>query len=342
MEIRSNSNRFNRNAAFSMNLVNPESDETDAIHSTLTLKGHLMCFLENSIAEALPAEIIDPDNKEPDTRHSYQFKYSIGSRNPIVACTILQAKDILGSVSLNSGFDKQAILDHVWDCTQHLINCENSYHEICSDTTKLMFECDEIIKQGKAASCVPPLPQVKNLEQRVGTFLGNGKRFIEKSHELLCIFYGCTFNAADFPAYRHWMVKNKPSKTEIATILGQDKDWIQLLAWYRNAHDINHSQPNFNLVVENFKLRAGNKFTNPCWQYDFSGKKNGSTQGEPSDLISGMDVFITNMLEFFEELFLLCVKDNWDSRCNYEIYRHKKEDINAKCPTLYYISRNQK
>ena len=63
---------------------------------------------------------------------------------------------------------------------------------------------------------------------------------------------------------------------------------------------------------------------------------------EPSDLIIDMDVFANNMLTFFEGLFLSCVKDNWDDRYNFKIYKHKEESINAKCPTLYYISRNQK
>ena len=341
MEIKPNSNGFNRKAAFTMQLVNPESDKPDAVYTMLILQGHSICFLENSIAEVLPAEIIDPDNKEPDTRPSYQFKYSIGSRNPTVARTILQANDVLGSISLNSGLNKQEILDHIWICTQYLINCENSYHEMCSDTTKLMFECDKIASEGKTASCVPSLPQVKDLEQRVGTFLGNGKRFLEKSHELLCIFYGCTSNATKFHRYRKWMADHKADKTKIISMLEQDKDWIQLLARYRNAHDINHFQPNFNLVIENFKHRAGNKFTCPSFRYDFS-RDEGEVQNEPCDLIREMDVLINNMLEFFEELFLLCAKDNWDDLYNYEILQHEKEDINAKCPILYYISRKQK
>ncbi len=137
------------------------------------------------------------------------------------------------------------------------------------------------------------------------------------------------------------MANHEPPKTDIIAFLENNKDWIKLLANYRNALDINHSKSGYKVVIENFKLHAGNKFSNPCWQYDFSDKK-GEVQDEPSDLIKGMDDFINDMLTFFEELFLLCIKDNWDSRCNYEIYRHKKEDINAKCPILYYISRKQK
>ena len=341
MEIRPNSNGFNRKAAFTMRLVNPNSDEKDAVYCMVNLKGSLICFLENSIAKVLPAEKVDPDNKEPNTRHSHQFIHSIGSRNRFIARTILQADNILGSVILNNGLNKQVILDHVWDCTQHLINCEKSYYEIYSDTTKLMHECDKIITQEKNASHIPSLPQVENLEQRVATFFGHGKRFIEKSHELLCIFYGCHPHGTNFKKFRKWMANNKPPKTEIAALLDKDKKWIQLLAWYRNALEINHSQPGSNVTIENFKHRAGNKFTCPSFRYDFSREK-GEVQNEPCDLIREMDVLINNMLEFFEELFLLCVKDNWNVRYDYEIYRHKKEDINAKCPTLYYISRKQK
>ena len=330
-----------------MQLVNPNSDEKDAVYSMVNLKGSLICFLENSIAKVLPAETIDPENKEPDTRHSHQFIHSIGSRDRFIARTILQADNILGSVILNNGLNKQVILDHVWDCTQHLINCEKSYYEIYSDTTKLMHECDKIITQGKNASHISSLPQVEDLDQRVVAFLGNGKRFIEKSHKLLFLFYGepvAKFDDSNFEAYRDWMANHEQPKTEIIAFLEHNKDWIQLLAWYRNALDAIHSEPGNKVVIENFKFHAGNKFTNPCWQYDFSKKNghNGKAQDEPSDLMKGMDDFINGMLTFFEELFLLCIKDNWDSRCNYEIYRHKKENINAKCPTLYYISRKQK
>ena len=137
------------------------------------------------------------------------------------------------------------------------------------------------------------------------------------------------------------MTDHKPPEAAITAFLEQNKDWIEQLACYRNALDINHSKSDFKVVIENFKLHAGNKFTNPCWKYDFS-SYNGKIQDEPSDLIKDMDIFITKMLNFFEELFLLCVKDNWDIRFNYEICRHKEENINVKCPALYFISRKQK
>ena len=320
-----------------MNVVNPSSDKPDAIYSGAELGGSFISFHENSISEVLLAETIDPDNKEPDTRHGYQFLYQIGSKNPFVARSILQAKSILASVILRQGLDQQAILDHIWECTKHLINCETSYRSIYTDTTNLMCKCDEIINQSKARSHIPSLPQVDNLEQRVVTFLGNGKRFLEKTHELLCIFYGSAQHESNFKAYRDWMTKHEPTRNEIIQLLEQNKDWIRMLAWYRNALDINHAKPGFIVTISNFKIHAGNKFSNPCWQFDFQGK-GGDTQKNPSDLIKDMSAFLANMLAFFEAFYLSCIKDNWDTKWDFVICRHEEDTVNERCPILYVIS----
>ena len=234
MDMNPKTNRFDRKAAFSMNVVNPSSDEPDPIYSKAELCGSFISFHENSIAEIQLAEIVDPDNKEPDTRHSYQFLCHIGSKNPFVARSILQAKSILDSVILRHGLKQQTILDHIWDCTKHLINCENSYCSIYNDTTEMMHQCDDIISQAKSGSHIPSLPQVDDLEQRVVTFLVNGKRFLEKAHELLCIFYNSPRHDSNFQAYREWMNKHESTRDDVIQLLEQNKDWIKMLAWYRN------------------------------------------------------------------------------------------------------------
>lgn len=89
MEIKPQNNRFDRKAAFTMNVVNPSSDKIDPIYSGAELCGSFISFHENSIAEIHLAEVIDPDKKEPNTRHSYQILYQIGSKNPFVARSIL-------------------------------------------------------------------------------------------------------------------------------------------------------------------------------------------------------------------------------------------------------------
>ncbi len=330
-------NKFNRKNAFSVNIADPNSDEVISIQDLIVLQGKLFAFSGKSIFELLPAETIDPGNQEPDTRHSYQKAYSIGTENSFVARTIIQANEILNSLILRDELDKQIIIDHVWDCSKLLFLCEDSLHSIYSQAMNLMHECDSIVNQGKRGSHISSLPQVNGLTQHVVTFLGNAKRFLEKSHELLCVFYGAPKSNANFEKYRSWMAANESSKTEVRDLLELDKDWIRLIAWSRNALDINHSKPQFKVEIENFKIQAGNKFSGPRWKYDFSGKE-GEVQDDFSDIIKDMDIHLSNMLAFFEELFVLCVRDNWVHRMDFEIFKRKEENVDKKCPTLYFVS----
>jgi hypothetical protein len=328
---------FDRDAAFSMNLSNPNSPEEDAIRCMITLDDRLICFSEKSIKEILTAETIDPENENPETRHSYQAIYNIGTNNSFVARTIVQAEEILNFLILRKGLAKQKILDQVWVCSKLLLNCEESQHNIFTQTTELMHQCDAIINKHKEDSFIPQLPLVEDLEQHVVSFLGYAKRFLEASHKLFCIFYDSPDFKSNFKSYRDWIAKNKPDSKQLIKVLEQDKNWIQLIAWSRNALDANHSQPQFKVTIENFKIHKGNKFANPSWRYDFRAK-NGGLQNDPSDIIVDMNIHMTNMLTFFEEIFLLCIQDNWDNSFNFQIYKHSDENINKKCPSLYFVS----
>jgi hypothetical protein len=337
MKEQSKERKFDRNAAFSLNLGNPNSDKKDAIQNMINLDDKLICFSEKSTTEILTARTIDPKNENPETRHSYRTIYQIGTDNPFVARTIIQSKEILDSVILRNGLEKQKVLNYVWACSKLLFNCEESYYKIFNRTTELIRECDAIISKHKKNSYIPQLPQVEDLEQHVVSFLGNAKRFLETSHGLINIFYGAPNFESNFKLYREWMAENKPDHENIRQLLEHDKDWIQFISWSRNALDVNHSQPRFRVIIENFKLHKGNKFTSPSWRYDFTAKK-GGVQNKPSDIIRDMNIHMNSMLTFFEELFILCIQDNWDDRYNFQIYKRTENEINKKRPSVYFVS----
>ncbi len=330
-------NSFNRADAFSLNIVDSDSEEVDPIQFLMTADNSLLAFSGKSTFEVLPAEKIDPENTEPETRHSYQKIFQVGAENPLVARTIIQADSLLDSVLLRAKLEKQQILDHVWGCTKLLLACEASYNYIFSETTRLLPICDEIIEKGKRSRQISSLPQVNDLYQHVTSFLGNAKRFLEKTYELLSVFYGAPNTEANFQAYRIWMLSNAPERKEINDLIEQDKAWVRHVAWCRNALDINHSKQHFRLEIQNFKLHPGNKFSTPSWRYDFT-EKGGGTQEQFTDIIHDMDVYMSNMLTFFEELLLFCLKDNWDNKFNFALFKKRPEDMDPKCPSLYFIS----
>lgn len=333
-------NKFNRNNAFSMNLAENSEESNDQIQYLIEFRSSLYAFANNYISKILPAESIDPKNTHPDTRHGHQKLYSIGCANSWVARSIIQTKQILDSIVLNQDIDKQNILDHAWTCTEMLLNCESAYYSIYKQTLNLMPQCDAIIEEGKKSTVISTLPQVEDLNGKVAVFLGNAKRFLEKTHEFLCIFYSAPNSSSNFLTYREWLIKNKPDKEKLINLLEKDKNWIKQLAFMRNAHEINHAEENFNLEIVNFKLYPGNRFSSPSWRFDFHGRQ-GSRQTNFSDIVTDMNVHISKLLTFFEELLILCIIDNSNKDYNFKIYKKTPDDINPKCPSVYFVSINK-
>jgi hypothetical protein len=219
----------------------------------------------------------------------------IGCANLWVARSIIQTKQILDSIILNPKISKQEVLDHAWCCTELLLNCEAAHYQIYKETLELMPKCDAIIEESKKRTHIPTLPQVEGLENNVAIFLSSAKRFLEKTHEFLCLFYDAPNSSSNFQTYREWLAKNKPNKQDLIKLLEDDKAWIKKIAFMRNAHDINHAKQGFSLEIENFKLNPGNKCSTPGWRFDFSAEKEGATQ---------KDDFFKNIFHLISSFFI--------------------------------------
>jgi hypothetical protein len=324
---------FDRDGAFSIELG---TDKENAVQQMLTLNESLYVFSTKKIFRMRTADDVDPNRAEPETRHSYQELYPIGSNNSFVARSIIQANQILDGVILRPELAKPKLLDAVWEATQLLLQCENAYFRIYNDAMSLLTEVDDVVQKSKSQTAIPSLPQVGDLEERVSSFLGSAKRFLEKAHVLLRMFYESPDHGSNFRAYREWMSANRSASEKVVALLSGYQEWIRFIAESRNALAVNHARANFVMEVKNFTLEPGNKFSAPSWRYDLS-ERGGPVQDFWSDIVKDMDTHLHNMLTFFEELYILCVLDNRDERLPFDfgIYRLPDDEVNAECPVLY-------
>jgi hypothetical protein len=331
---------FNRDGAFSIELG---TDKEDAVQQMIALNKRLFVFSTKKIFRIQTADDIDPDRTAADTRHSYQEIYSIGCSNSFVARTIIQAKQIIDGVILAPELSKSLVLEAIWDAAEQLLRCENAYSQIYNETMSLVATCDELVEAYKAKPAIPSLPQVPELEERVGSFLGSGKRCLEKTHALLGIFYGSPDHGANFRSYREWMAANRSNSQTVLKLLDDDKDWIRFIAEARNALPVNHAREKFMLEIQNFKLQPGNKFSGPSWRYDLS-DRGGPVQEYWSDIIKDMDTHMHNMLTFLEEIYILCILDRCDQRLPFEfsVYRNSEHEIEKHRPVLYVAKVTQR
>lgn len=324
---------FDRDGAFSMELG---GDNENAVQHMLTLNESLHVFSTKKIFRIRTADDVDPDRASPETRHSYQEIYPIGCNNSFIARSIIQAKQIFDGVILRPELAKDQLLNAVWGATQLLLQCENAHYRIYNDVMSLLAEVDDVVEKSKSQTAIPSLPQVADLEERVSTFLGGAKRFLEKAHLLICTFYGSPDHGSNFSAYREWIAANRSSADKVVNLLVQDQEWIRFISESRNALAVNHARQNFIVEVRNFTLEPGNKFSPPSWCYDLS-ERGGPVQTYWSDIVKDMDTHLHNMLTFLEELYILCALDNRDQRLPFDlgVYRLPDDKIKPECPVLY-------
>jgi len=184
---------FDRTTAFSMKIKDSEIfEDKSAIIQMLSLNNECLIFKSSGIYRLLTADDIDPQNKYPETRHSYEKLYSIGASNSYVARMILQFEEILGLTIQDIKF-RERLLNHVWTSNKILLEVESSYYSIYKQVIDLLPKCDEIIELYKSKSGIPALPKVENLKTYIEDFFNNAKLFLISSYEVLHILYEMPF-----------------------------------------------------------------------------------------------------------------------------------------------------
>ena len=295
-------NSFDRLNAISIEL--PPKD--GRIERFFSVNDRLLVITENSIVELFTAEQIDKESNHLETRHHYQKLYSIGASNLLIINTLLFADNYLQKRIFQENFDQAKCKNHIWICMEYLLKCESSLFKIYSSILQLRPICDKLIQESKKNTVIPSLPQVEGLEDLVGNFLGNGKKFIEKTYEFLCLFVNCPQFGSKFKKYQKWL----QTKGNYSTLLSVVDDFIeetQFIANLRNAHSLNHPRAGQSVEIKNFTMRPSNKFSEPSWRYDLSGY-DGKTQIEYTNLFLDFETFLHNMGIFFPSIFTECIK----------------------------------
>jgi hypothetical protein len=329
---------FNRDAAISMQFSDPDNPEQEqCITHALNIGGQFLILTKTAIFRMLTAETVDPERKHPDTRHSYEKLYSIGTQTPMIARTIIQFEEILG-LAIQEREQKEKLLLQVWECTKILLACEKSLYHIYSNTMDLMPKCDQVIETHKNKANIPALPKIPDLDTHVSEFLLNGKLLLINSFNFLHDFFGMPFNgknAAHFDKHQQWIEKQFGKVHPIHQMISDDINWIRLISECSNA--IRHPEKGQTIEVENITLKPGNQFSIPAWRYDLT-KKGLGRQDDFTDLLHNFGIFEHNMVTFFEELLILCIQEKIKDHPIFSLYKKKAEHVQQDCPVLYEIN----
>jgi hypothetical protein len=310
-------------------------EEVDPINSSIVVDDELYVFKENSVYRIMTAESIDPDHEHPETKHSYEKIFDIGSSSPYLARITIQFDEIIKFLSLSKE-EHQNLLSFLWQANRYLLNAFVIDTSLVKDTTKLMPVCDKIIEENKNKSCIPAFPQIPDLEGNVRIYLNNAKLFLIESFRLLNVFYKMPFggkNVAHFNSHLGWIEKNLWKEHHIAKMIARDLGWVRLISECRNA--LEHPEKGQEVKFKNLTLLPGNRFSGPAWSYDLTNKL--KIKYDFVDLIHDLSVFSYNMFHFFEELFLFSVNEKLANNKILALAEIPEKDINLKCPIKYKV-----
>lgn len=328
---------FKRNDAFSIEIKNPDNiEEVDPIHTSIVVDNELFVIKEKSIYRVMTADTIDPDHKHPDTKHSYEKIFDIGSSSPYLARVTIQFDEIIKFLSLPKK-EHEKLLSYLWQANRYLLNAFVIDTFLVEETTKLMPICDKIIEENKSKSSIPAFPQIPDLEGNVRTYLNNAKLFLIESFRLLNIFYKMPFGGkkiAHFNSHLEWVEKHLGKDHHIVKMISRDLGWIRLISECRNA--LEHPEDGQEVKFRNLTLLPSNKFSGPGWSYDLTKKLN--LKYDFVDLINDLSIFSHNMLHFFEGLFLISIDGKLADSKILALAEIPDKDISLNCPIKYRVT----
>lgn len=328
-----------RDEAFSIAISDPDLIDESAIMAMENIDDKLLLiFKQNSIYKLLTADSIDPQKTQPDTGHTYEKIAAIGTASPYVARIFLQFKPIIDQI-YSDGSMRSRLLERIWSLNEQLLLCAQFESNIREQLDEVVHKCNIVIEQNKLNRAIPALAKVKNLENDAKSFLLVGKQFLIDCFKLIGLFTDLPLGARDeahFDKHIKWLQQNRPAFKKLSLVLDNDIFWIRRLSECRNA--IEHPGPGQSLTIENTKLHPGNKFSLPTWSYDLT--KRIDVQESFVPVHQELDVYLSNMFCFLEEILLLCVSESLSGDGMLSIYKHNEEDIKSSCPIKYYCSLN--
>lgn len=228
-----------------------------------------------------------------------------GTSNPIVARLAFQTSELLKFCHI--GEDKKIEVKHLFfnKIQPQLLTCDDIVQQI---TTEILEKVNELEKTGfntQSYGRVIEVPYIINLENRLEHYLYCFKNGLRELSKLLNIFYGTSFNKARYDEIIKWSKVKFGDQNVLTQLLEQDHEqWIKKMIEMRNA--VEHpGEKSGKLCIKNFTLLPKNhpdfpKVIEPSWHLN----------DNPVSSIA-MDILTStnNLLEFCEDLLILCIKD---------------------------------
>ena len=284
--------------------------------------------LDKTIRVNLPNDI-DPEMEHDDAPIAQTLVAAKGSRNPIVARTILQAEDFLRFIS--SEERRRRIQDIAWEAMTSLLAISRLANELRAavDSKK-----DEILPDYSLYALgpsPPPVPIVESLEIDFRSIVLLANHTMNSISELFPAFFEQDFKRGSFDRIAKWASRTFGESDPLAQMLRADEIWINIWGEIRNAFE--HPKENYYVKVNNFRLLANREIQLPTWQL----RNDEFDLFRPQELIDSLVFLEQNILGLFENLLVALTEKVLVSSLAIGLIDKEEKDRDPDCPKKYEL-----
>jgi hypothetical protein len=302
-------------------------DPDDRIVEMLSRRDGMYVVSLNKIIRINLPDDADPQLEYADAPITQTGVLNKGSRNPLVARTILQAYDF--SKWISDKEKQQRVQDIAWEVMFALL----AFDRILNWLKKSIYERQDEIADNieKYVTGLSPhaLPIVEDLETEFRSAIFIAKHALNSVSELFPALFDVDVGRGRYDRIISWAEEKFGRNEPLCLMLRADQNWIYLWTELRNAFE--HPRPDYYVRINNFLLLPSRQPQLPTWQLKHPKLDN----FRPQNMVTALEFYRDNILTFFENLLLQLTDKAVELPAPVGVIDKEEGGRNPDCPKRY-------
>lgn len=312
-----------RNSAFSIQLA---LDDNDEVYRLMPRENGLFVITQNKILRIRTQDKLDPTEKIDNVPVEQSIHIPHGSRDEIVARTIIQTADISSLFFSHDSQIYRSLMDLSWELMNSLLAVRHVQARLETLIQAGIDEIEQDIEAYRSGFSPKPLPITPYLDIEFRSFVTEVRRILNKISELFGILTDAEISVGQFHRAVEWAEKKRGVDNTLTKFLKADQIWIKL--WIDVRIAVEHPKTDRYVETADFCLDANRTITLPTWKFihpDYD-------MARPQNLLDAFTYCINNLLKLYEDLLVMLTEGHQPSWMGINFESIDEEDRDIICP----------
>ena len=317
---------FTKAASFSFDL-----DEDDRIVELLGRPNGTYALTKSKIFRIQSPEVMDPTGQLKDVPWGRSLYLPFGSRDWIVARTILQTERILALIFPKNSQEYSGAMEIAWEIMNSLVSLRLILDRLDSEIARIGAEIEADIDAYKTGPTPKTLPCLDFYEIEFRSFANEVRRTLTTISNLFPLLSEIDVGRGHFHKAIEQAKSSRGENSLLFQMLTGDHRWIQV--WIAIRVAIEHPTSDKYVELRNFALGPDRQLWLPTWRLVHP--ELGHTQQQ--NLLDVFEICIHNLLKLFEDLLLVLGDRHLPSEVKIGFHSIAEDQRDPECPMRYQV-----